>query len=165
MSRAPWLNGILGIDLGEAIAKSAIDDVGIHETPMGSNRGKEIDEYNLLAESPTGSYWCGNFVGYHYRKSEAQIPRFTGRCQAWLEWSKSNATFICNPEIGAAIFYAGKDGITAEHMGVVVCLDPLFTIEGNTTLDGYSKNGDVVTLKYPTGKNRKILGYARPIPR
>ena len=160
MARAPWINDLDSTIIGSAIAKSAIDDVGIHEEPMSSNRGKYIDEYNLLAESPVGSYWCGNFVGYHFKKCGAKTPKFTGRCQDWVQWAQANNLWIATPEIGSAVIYGDSAG-KAEHMGIVVCVPPKFSVEGNTSLDGYSRNGDVVSLKSFSKPTRTVLGYVR----
>ena len=61
--------------------------------------------------------------------------------------------------IGAAVVY-GKPG-HASHIGVVVRLEPLLlSVEGNTSLDGFSSNGVAVDLKLVS--QRRVLGYVQP---
>ena len=63
--------------------------------------------------------------------------------------------------MGAAVVY----GTTADanHIGVVVRVAPLLlSVEGNTSLAGYSTDGLAVTLK-AVATNR-VVGYVRPLP-
>jgi hypothetical protein len=61
--------------------------------------------------------------------------------------------------IGAAVVY-GKPG-DASHIGVIVRVIPLLlAVEGNTTLDGFSRNGVAVDLKLVN--TDRVLGYVYP---
>lgn len=155
----PWLSGkgnIAPDKLGYAIARRAALDIGICEDPPGSNRGIRIDEYNTLAGVPKGSYWCASAAGAWYKESGAKTPNGYASCDSWLYYCKKNSLFISEPVIGGIVLY-GIIG-DAQHIGVVVRLYPyLMTIEANTTLDGYSRNGEVVTIKAP--KKDKIIAY------
>lgn len=52
---------------GEKAAAYALTQVGVHETPWGSNRGADVHRY----QSSTGAYnlaWCASFVWYCWQK-------------------------------------------------------------------------------------------------
>jgi len=139
---------------------AALGDVGEHEIPMGSNRGPFIDAVNLAAGSPPGSYWCANAVARWWAAGALLHPKIPGACQTWLSWGQTTVRWSPAPTLGAVVLYGASDH--ASHCGLVVSVDPLFTVEGNTTLEGYSRNGDVVTLKAPAAT--RILGYVHPFP-
>ena len=156
----PWLGsgGNEGTPLGLKIARLAGQEIGICENPPGSNRGEEIDQYNTEAGSPLASYWCANFVGYCYKRGNAFVPNAYGNCDNWLKFAKLTGTFSPLPEIGAAVLYGKSTDI--KHIGIVVRLFPyLLVVEGNTTLDGFSSNGEIVAMKMP---RQKPFGYVIP---
>jgi hypothetical protein len=147
----PWIGapGNQAIDeLGIKIARRAALDIGICEDPTGSNRGKRIDEYNTSAGVALGSYWCASASGSWYKESGAKVPSGYASCDNWLAYLEKYNLRRSAPCIGGTIIYGiGRD---AQHIGVVVRLVPyVMTIEANTTLDGYSRNGEAITIKVP----------------
>jgi hypothetical protein len=145
-----------------AIAKRALLDIGICEMPPGSNRSGRIDEYVAAVNSPFGSYWCAAAVAAWSRESGAETPpTLGGSCDAWARWARDTGRWTANPEIGRAVVY-GVPG-DASHIGVVVRVSPLLlSVEGNTTLEGFGRNGVAVDLKLV---NRpRVLGYIDPVP-
>jgi hypothetical protein len=158
-----WLgsSGNKGTDLGIAIARRAAQDIGVCEDPPGSNRGLQIDEYNLKANSPLGSFWCATAVGAWYDICGAKVPPAYGNCDKWLEYGKKWNSIHKDPAIGAVALYGTETDIT--HVGVVVRLYPyIMMVEGNTTLEGFSRNGEIVTLKKPRAN---IVSYYYPQPK
>lgn len=156
-----WLGtpGNTGTELGYAIARRAAQDIGVCEDPPGSNRGKQIDEYNLFAGSPLGSFWCATASGLWYRVSGARVPPAYGNCDKWLEYGKKWDCLHNEPAIGSLALYGTEVDII--HVGVIVRTYPYtLAIEGNTTLEGFSRNGEVVTLKKP-GAN--VIKYFYPL--
>ena len=157
----------------------AHQDIGVHERPRGSNTAKRIDVYNQTAGAPRGSYWCASAVTTWWKESGLEVPPLAATwwvqhqipvsgpaaCKAWVKWGLVTNRWSHIPKIGAAVLY-GTSMDTAEHMGLCVEWDPFdgthFSIEGNTTLDGYSRNGEVVTLK--SVRMDRLLGYVYPTP-
>lgn len=142
-----------------AVAKRALLDIGICEMPPGSNRSQRIDEYVTAVGSPLASFWCAAAVAAWFREAGARTPPSSGgSCDVWMGWAKREGLWQPNPAIGAAVVY-GKP-TDASHIGVVVRVEPLLlSVEGNTALDAYSRNGVAVDLKLV---NRpRVLGYVR----
>ena len=156
----PWLGSKFNpaSPNGMKIARRAAQDIGVCEDPPGSNRGVRIDEYNNLAGVPVGSFWCASACGAWYRESNVPAPTGFASCDNWLRWLDSNDLRSQKPVIGGIVLYGvGSD---AQHIGVVVRLHPyVMTIEGNTTLDGFSRNGEFVALK---GIGKRIIAYGSP---
>lgn len=158
---AKWLPPTVN-DLQQAIVRRALLDVGVCEDPVASNRGPEIDEFNRATGSPLGSSWCANAVATWFRDSGARIPTYNaGACQQWMGWAQANDCWFAQvPEPGWAVLY-GSQGL-AHHMEVVVRTSPLIlSVGGNTTIDGFTTNGELCTLKV-VAQNR-VLGYIKPL--
>lgn len=151
---ASWLNAQNSTDLERAIVYRAFADVGILETPLGSNRGKAIDRYAQRAGSPLGSWWCALWTGAVLADCNVLIPTGYPSTDAWLPYVQPD------PAIGAAILY-GVHG-DAHHIGLVVRLDPMMlTIEGNRSFAGSASNNGVAVDLGPVIR-RDILGYYHP---
>jgi hypothetical protein len=144
-----------------AVAKRALLDIGICETPPGSNRSGRIDEYVEAVGSPLASFWCAAAVAAWFREAGAMTPPSSaGSCDVWMGWAKLHALWQPTPAIGSAVVY-GRAG-DASHIGVVVRVDPLLlAVEGNTALEAYSRNGVAVDLKQVNPA--RVLGYVRAV--
>lgn len=153
-----WV-GAIGDDVRTAVV-AALYDVGEHEIPASSNSGKWVDWVNERTGSPKGSYWCANAVALWWTSAQWPLPPVPASCQSWYDWAQTTGRWFLSPALGDCILY-GADKL-AHHAGIVMCIDPLLTIEGNTTLDGYSRNGELVTLKAPN--TVRVLGYVRAKP-
>ena len=130
-----------------ACVTAALDDVGEMETPAGSNRGPYVDALNAAAGSPLGSFWCATAATKWRRQGGASIPPHdAGSCEAWRKWAFETGRFGSHPDYGAVALY-GESPTHASHCGLVVRLGPVCDVEANTSLAGYSRNGEVVTLK------------------
>jgi hypothetical protein len=148
--------------LNLAIAKRALLDIGICEMPPGSNRSGRIDEYAVAVGCPVGSFWCAAALSAWWREAGAEIPpREAASCDAWMRWARETGRWTDAPAIGRAVVY-GIPG-DASHIGVVVRTEPLLlSVEGNTSIDAFSRNGVAVDLKQV---NRpRVLGYVSPTP-
>lgn len=148
--------------LNLAIAKRALLDIGICEIPPGSNRSGRIDEYVRAVGSPIGSYWCAAALAAWWREAGAEIPgSLAGSCDAWLAWARETRRWSPVPAIGRAVLYGSP--ADAVHIGVVVRVDPLLlSVEGNTSIDGTSRNGVAVDLKLVN--TPRVIGYVSPTP-
>jgi hypothetical protein len=130
-----------------------------------ANRGPEI------RESPLGSYWCALSVGKARKTGGLWIPSHdVGSCDEWYLEAEQRGKLLTNPCHGAAVLYTNGARIVngryagrldAVHIGLVVRIRPrLMSVEGNTTLGKYDRNGDVQTLK-EVDANR-VLAYIAP---
>jgi hypothetical protein len=108
-----------------------------------------------------GQPWCAAAVSAWWRESGAAIPPGeSASCDRWREWAQATGRWRSDPIIGAAVVY-GTPG-DASHIGVVVRTTPLLlSVEGNTSLMGYSRNGLAVDLKQVSLE--RVLGYVHPL--
>jgi hypothetical protein len=160
-SLAAWL-GTDTPPLALAIVKRALIDVGICENPLNSNRSPRIDEYLSAVGTAPGQPWCAAAVSAWWREAGAETPPSLGAsCDQWLKWATETRRWSNAPVPGAAVLY-GKPG-DASHIGVVVRTSPVvLSVEGNTSLAGYSREGIAVTLKAVAMD--RVLGYVLPHP-
>jgi hypothetical protein len=130
-----------------AIARNAINDLFVSEEPPGSNRSPRIDEYNTNFYSPIGSAWCANSAGTWVRDAGGKIPKqAVGDCDKWLELAIKENLFSFTPKIGSVALYGTRNDV--RHIDIVIMLYPyLLSCGGNTTLAGFSRNGDIVAAK------------------
>ena len=135
---------------------AALDDVGEHEEPAGSNRGPYVDGVVAAVGSPLGSYWCAAALAKWYRAGPiAMPPAQLGSCETWRRWALTTARLASKPELGGAVLYG--TATHASHCGLIVCLSPLLSVEGNTSLDGYSRDGEAVQCKLVNREH--VIGY------
>jgi len=136
----------------------ALSNVGVCEIPPGSNRGPEIDAWAREFGSPLGSFWCALAVGRARKEGGLWIPSHdVGSCDEWVCQARQAKLVSGTPAPGAAVVYAnGKQlaagryagQLDAVHIGLVLRVEPvLMSIEGNTTLGKYDRNGFVQALK------------------
>lgn len=160
-----------------AAARNALTDVGEHERPHGSNRGKKIDGYNRESGSPLGSYWCATAVAAWLRRAGCWVPsREAGSCDRWVKDAKVGGRWIARAKgaplpkdipVGSVVLYGTHAPFDASHCGLVVLseLGYLVSVEGNTTTESAaysaSRNGTVVSLKDITAAD-PVLGFVLP---
>ncbi len=149
----------------------ALTNVGVCEEPPGSNRGPEIDAWAREFGSPPGSFWCALAVAKARKMGNLWIPQGSaGSCDEWIYQGRHAGVMSNLPQPGAAVVYTNNKRLTqgryagqldAVHIGLVLRLTPkLLSIEGNTTLGKYDREGYVQTLKEvdPT----RVLGFILP---
>ena len=162
---SPWLTPDTSVEVERVIARARADLIAVVEIPLGSNRGLLIDQYNLRAHVPAGSYWCASAVGAWWEDAGLQTPPGRASCDQWMNWAKDTGRWSDKPTLGCAVLY-GKPG-DANHIGLVVRTLPLvLSIEGNTTIEsGFSRTGIAVAVKIVDTHTDPILGYCLPFPK
>lgn len=148
------------------IVRRAMRDVGLCEIPKGSNRSPRIDRYLRESGVPESvirsgrGYWCAASCGAVYRDAGAAVPLAYAACQNWLNWGLRNGHLKKDPTVGAVVLYGS--GNTSHHCGIVLRIDNgyLLSIESNTSLNGYSREGLLCGLKEIAVPN--VLGYIWP---
>lgn len=158
--------------LNIAIVEKAHDDIGegedIGKNGQGTNRSTYVDHTNSRFGSPLGSYWCANAVGSWWEDAGANIPpEDVGAADRWRRWAFETHRFRERPYAGYAVLYG--DANHAHHIGVVarVVPDPtathgqrVMTIEGNTSLGVYNRDGWVVAEKIMDPSH--LIGFVAP---
>ena len=135
------------------------------ETPKG--QPGRIDAMHLNAglenKIPTGTArgegypWCASAVTTWWKEAGAPTPPSgPASCKNWATWAKSKGYYSSTPKLGAAIVY-GPEG-AEHHIGIVTGLNPLTTIEGNTSQRGFNANGCGCFRKKPnTNRTRAYI--------
>lgn len=149
-------------ELGYRIVVRAFRDLGIEEAPWGSNRGIRIDSLTRRSGLNPPQWWCALWVGGVYADCGALIPRNYPGTDYWLPFIDQRV------EPGAAILYGLRrrgpvmPNMDAHHIGIVVRVKPLETIEGNRSWAGTASNNGVAVDIGPV-QRRDILGYFHPV--
>lgn len=147
-----------------SILSVAQSQIGIKESPAGSNRVKFSQWYGLIGP------WCDMFVSWC--ANQAGVGNIVGKyayCPSHVNYFKSkgwwhNADY--KPQPGDIIFF-GRRGVAC-HVGIVEKRNGSYsvtTIEGNTSVTS-SDNGGAVMRRVRTYGNPYgswgILGFAHP---
>src|SRR4051812_12670955 len=149
----------------------ALLHVGVCEDPIGSNRGLEIDAWATEFGSPLGSFWCALAVGKARKEGGLWIPTHdVGSCDEWVCQATRDGLIIDQPTPGAAVVYTNHNRIAngryagqldAVHIGLVLRTTPaLLSIEGNTVIGPFDRNGFVQALKEVD--RGRVLCYIAP---
>lgn len=153
------------------VIEIARGELGVTESPAGSNRVKYWDAYD---KSFQGQPWCVAFQWWCFWKAGESSAFFggakTASCGKLLRFFKENYQSVPVQDIavGDLAFYNFSGSISPEHCGLITHVERshssilyVKSIEGNTTTTGGSEdNGGVVAekVRYP----RNIVGVARP---
>lgn len=165
-----------GTKAGPMVAVNyAVSQIGVKESPPGSNRGPVVDMYirNCLGYT-TDAPWCGCFV--HEATSRAGVKFLHPGRIAYTPYIVQDGDRNVNGlrsvrNISAvkpgdwAVFNFGSGG--AKHVGIVTAINlakgEVTCIEGNTSpgLKGSQNNGEGVYRRYrPVGH---VLRFVRPV--
>lgn len=106
----------------------ALSQVGVHESPWGSNSGKDVRRY----QSSTGAYgepWCASFVWYCWQKAGYRGPVSAG---AWYSTDRIGTRVgIAQARPGDLVSFNTGDG----HVGMFLSRTStsVRTVDGNTS--------------------------------
>lgn len=160
--------------MARLICYEAHHSIGIRESPSGSNRGPQIDQWlreSKLPESVIVSgkgYWCAAWAGAIWKKAGFQaLPAGYYDCDVLWRWARQTGRFNKVPAYGAMVLYGKTTPPDAHHVGIVLDTAlPVMTAEGNTTVQGstFERNGTAVALKIIDAAD-PVLGYIhlRPV--
>ena len=154
-----------GGSLGNRIVQLARGEIGVKESPAGSNDSPRIKDYRTATAGATNTPgpWCAYFVSWLTKEAGAPIGaggNGTGYVPTLESWGKGNGKWVDGsqrPQPGdIAIFNWGGSGIS-DHTGIVerVAADgTVHTIEGNSS-------NMVARRSYPAGSVH-VKGFVRP---
>lgn len=183
LSRKQWLAALrkrmaaAGGGPAAAIA-FAHKQVGVHEVPANSNRGKLIDQWNRDVNSPPGpnAFWCGAFVnaclhagGFPHQPFLVFCPNTEGKARSGAD-GYSWHTNVADGKPGDLVLYTEGGRSEAAHVELLVKVLPgnqLDVIGGNTSAtpgSGSQSNGGCVAEHHrdPGAASLRFKGYARP---
>lgn len=111
-----------------------------------------------------GYHWCAAFVNWCWKKAGVNTAGLSGAagCDNWKEWGKKKGLYSDTPALGAAVLYFSNTNYNdAHHIGIVVGLNPLTTIEGNTNLvpSPFSRNGAGCFVRTPPASSANLRKY------
>lgn len=142
----------------------AQDEIGVKESPAGSNKVKYNTAYYGREVSGTGYPWCCAFLWWLFQQAGAEKLFYgggrTAYCPTLLAYHKGQAV-NGDYKPGDVIFFnfSGKSG--AAHVGICESWDgtKITTIDGNTG-QGNEANGGAVLRR--TRDKKYIVGAYRP---
>ena len=145
----------------EAIISLARAELGMKESPAGSNKVKYNDAYGGGPKA-----WCCVFVWWLFRQAGASELFFNGAKTAYapalLTYHRKMGQAVSGDyQPGDIIFFDFNGNGTADHVGVCVAWDGTYitTIDGNTG-EGNEANGGAVMRR--RRKVSVICGAYRP---
>jgi hypothetical protein len=157
-----------------ALAKAG-GQVGVMESPLGSNRGREVEAYLNSVGLPGGNFWCMAFVHWCFREAAASngmanpFPRTAGCLDAWNRVKAANPSrlvssvaaranpAIVKPGMVFILDFGGGHGHTgfvkANHGGALV------TVEGNSNTAGSANGVGVFELSRRSVMSPNLRGF------
>lgn len=144
------------------ILKIAAKEIGVKESPPGSNKVKYSKEYGM-----TGA-WCAMFCWWVFKQAGASKLYYDGKKTAYTptlwQFYKAKKQSSSSPKVGDMVFFnfGGRPKGTPEHVGFVEKVlsgGKIQTIEGNT---GSGSQADGGQVQRRTRATSLVVGYARP---
>jgi hypothetical protein len=137
-----------------------------------------LDNVGEFRRNGTGFHWCAAAVTNWWKNAGADIPppkirTPQGRTisggpssvQHWYEWASALGYLSDEPVVGAAVLYYDNKSRRYNHIGIVMSIDPLITIEGNTSdpSGGFNRNGIGCFQKKPRITASRSIKYVLPV--
>lgn len=148
----------------ERVLAIAAREVGVKESPAGSNKVKYNTWFYGREVSGASYPWCCAFVCwvFHQAGLDALIRR-TGGCTTMMNWFKAKNRLVDVRSVrpGDLVFYQFDTDSYADHIGIVerVSKTGVVAIEGNTSVTSGDNGGAVMR------RSRKwscMMAAARP---
>lgn len=151
------------------ILKIAEAELGVKESPAGSNKVKYNTWYYGKAVSGASYPWCVAFIEWCFNQIGALSllngGKKTASCSTLAAYAKKNGLLVTDGyRTGDLVFMNFSGGTTTQHIGFVVSASgsTVNTIEGNTSssTSGSQSNGGCVAKK--SRSKSVIVGAYRP---
>lgn len=142
----------------EAVIQIAKWQVGVMESPAGSNRTKYGEAYGL-----NGYAWCLMFVWWCFKEAGFNLKKTASCTKLTNAYKKAGQWVTSDFKPGDIVMYdfSGRKKIT-EHCGIIVEAnkDYIVAVEGNTSASNNANGGAVMERK----RNLNLVtGVCRPI--
>ena len=148
----------------EKLLSLAQSEIGVKESPAGSNRVKYNTAYYGREVSGAGYPWCCTFVWWLFQRAGASDLFYgggkTAYCPALLTYHKNQAVRK-DYRPGDVIFFNFSGKASAAHVGICETWDGknITTIDGNTGSKNEANGGGVMRR---TRNKKYIVGAYRP---
>lgn len=124
-------------------------EVGVKESPAGSNRVKYNTWFYGREVSGSSYPWCCAFVCWCFDQAGlSSLVRKTGGCTTMMNWFKAKGRLVPIREAqpGDLVFYQFDKDSYADHIGIVekVTASGVVAIEGNTSVTSDDNGGAVM---------------------
>lgn len=141
------------------ILNIARNEIGVRESPAGSNRTKYGSDYGW-----NGVAWCAIFIWWIFHQAGADnlLPMKTASCWQLMDAAKKKGLWVTSGfRSGDILIYDFPSGSSVDHTGICesVSGNSVTTIEGNTGV-GNDANGGMVMRR--TRKLSQVKGAVRP---
>lgn len=138
----------------------AISQIGVHEQPIGSNWGQDVQKYLNSVGLNTPNSWCMAFVYWCCKEADPNTP-LVKTAGVLSQWQKIDPKYKHKFPMETDIFIQDH-GYGLGHCGFIESIegDILHTIEGNSNNDG-SRNGYAVVRNKRKTNDARIVGYIR----
>ena len=130
-----------------ALAKK---EIGVKESPAGSNDVKYNTEYYGRRVSGGDWAWCAVFVWWLFQQADASNLYYDGDKTAYVPtlvtWAKKKGLVVDTPKPGDLVCFDFKNNNRAGHVGVCESWDGQYvtTIDGNTGTGNEANGGCVM---------------------
>lgn len=150
----------------ERVLETARRELGVKESPAGSNRVKYNTAY-YGREAQGGAYpWCCVFLWWCFRQAGAERLFYgggkTASCGALADWAKRTGRLVREGYRAGDLVFLRFSGPVIQHIGLVERVNAdgsLTTIEGNTGTGSDADGGQVQRRRRPA---RYAAGAFRP---
>lgn len=134
-------------------------EIGVRESPAGSNRQKYGEAYGW-----NGVAWCAQFVWWVFHQAGADnlLPMKTASCWFLMDAAKKEGLWVTSGyKPGDVLIYDFPGGNSVDHTGIceAVAGNTVTAIEGNTGVGNDANGGMVMRRKRPVAQ---IKGAVRP---
>ncbi|MFO7800666.1 MAG: CHAP domain-containing protein [Desulfovermiculus sp.] len=167
-----------------AVLDTAQNEIGVLEDPLGSNRGKRVEEYLASTDLPGGHPWCAAFVYWCFQQAALRLEndnpciKTAGVLDHWNQAGQEGVRRITSqqaeedPELvqpGMVFIIDTGDPGGGGHTGLVERVEGgrLITIEGNTNKDGGREGNGVFRRRRRKVRliNKGFIDYGRGMHR
>lgn len=148
---------------GAELAALAARELGITESPPGSNQVKYNTWYYGQAVSGSAYPWCMVFVQWVFAQAGVSLPSRTASCGALMRAAQSAGCWITEGyQSGDVVIYDFPGGAATDHCGIVerVTDSGVIAIEGNTGSGSDADGGQVQRRTRPLAY---VVGAVRPL--
>lgn len=148
----------------ERLLSAARKEVGVKESPAGSNKVKYNTWFYGREVSGSSYAWCCVFVCWVFHQAGLDaLVRRTGGCTTLMNWFKAKGRLVESKSAkpGDVVFYQLDTDSYADHVGIVesVSKTGVVAIEGNTSVTSDDNGGAVMRR---SRKWSSIMAVARP---
>ena len=148
---------------GAELAALAARELGVTESPPGSNQVKYNTWYYGRAVSGSAYPWCMVFVQWVFAQAGVSLPARTASCGALMRAAQSAGCWITEGyQGGDVVIYDFPGGAATDHCGIVesVADSGVTAIEGNT---GSGSDADGGQVQRRTRSLAYVVGAVRPV--